>query len=172
MKNEKIAKASPFPVLRSYSSAKALQEVMLPLQVEQGEHNPSSADIVGHLRRHDVERAHNGDEEGEDGKRDKLHDWGVRGGSGRVVRRNRGQSRVFISNGSEVLPEDAWNDVLDSRKENHCNLDVGTWVRAHIHELHERWSLSDGPIRASPSLDRWSLVKAVRIPCYHEGMLH
>jgi len=30
------------------------------------------------LRRHDVERAHDRDEEGKGGKRNKLHDWGLR----------------------------------------------------------------------------------------------
>jgi hypothetical protein len=33
-----------------------------------------------HARRHNVKRAHDGDEEGEGRKHDELHDWGVRGG--------------------------------------------------------------------------------------------
>jgi len=54
---------------------------MLPLQVEKSERDGSSAGAptADHSRRHNLKRARDGGEEGESGKHDELHDWGVRG---------------------------------------------------------------------------------------------
>lgn len=54
---------------------------MLPLHVEEGEHDASSANVstTDHSRRHNVERARDGGEEGQGRKHEELHDWGVRG---------------------------------------------------------------------------------------------
>jgi len=74
---------------------------MLPLQVEEGEHNRSSANVLtaDHSRRHNVKRARGGGEEGEGRKHDELHGWGVRGywySLGESGGKETGQPRVFI----------------------------------------------------------------------------
>jgi len=66
---------------------------MLALQVKHGERAASSAagQRLDHLRRHNVERAHDGNKEGKGVNQNKLHGWGVRGaveGTGSMVSTN------------------------------------------------------------------------------------
>lgn len=124
-----------------------------------------------------MECAHSGDEQGKGGEYSELHDWGVRGGrwclGEREVGRKRGSRRYLYETGVLFPPITHEMTRFGSRIKKHCGLDMGTWIRAHLHELHggpaSRWTrLVTVEAMLFPFVTRvpYTNTVALRVRCY------